>query len=85
MSNKDLSALNEILFDQLDRLNDKDLSAFDMKSEIDRSKAITGVATQVIDNARVTIDALALVAKLDYNATELPKLLGVENKPSGES
>tara|TARA_R100001244_G_scaffold63164_5_gene52499 strand:+ start:499 stop:726 length:228 start_codon:yes stop_codon:yes gene_type:complete len=49
--------LNNHLFQQLERLNDEDLSGEQLQDEIERSKAITGVSKEVVSNARLVLDA----------------------------
>jgi len=65
MKNK-LTDLNDHLFTQLERLSDEDLSAEQLAIEIDRAKAVAGVADRVIHNA-----ALVLKAKQAYDSGEL--------------
>ncbi len=54
-----LSDLNNYLFEQLERLNDdeelKDSDAFN--KELQRAKAITGISTAIVNNAKVILDA----------------------------
>lgn len=50
--------LNNHLFEQLERLNDDDLDENGLKKEIARSKAMTGIANQIINNARVCVDGM---------------------------
>ena len=52
-----LGDLNNILFEELERLNDEELKGEDLQQEMNRAKAITGVATQVVMNARTVLDA----------------------------
>lgn len=56
---KDLGALNDYLFEQLERLNDDEELADDesFKKEIQRSKAITQVSTAIVNNAKLVLDA----------------------------
>jgi len=56
MKNK-LIDLNNHLFAQLERLGDEDLKGDDMIKEIDRSKAMSSLAAQIINNAKVALDA----------------------------
>lgn len=56
MKNK-LTDLNNHLFAQLERLNDEDLSGDQLREEIDRSRAITGVSKEIVSNARLVLDA----------------------------
>lgn len=63
MKNK-LVDLNNILFEQLERLNDEDIKNEELQEEICRSKAISNVANQIISNGRLAIRAAEL--RLEY-------------------
>lgn len=52
MSN--LSDLNSILFDQLNRLNSE---SCDIKQEADRAKAMALIAKEAVNNARLAFEA----------------------------
>jgi len=56
MKNK-LIDLNNHLFCQLEKLSYDDLKAEQLQEELARSKAITGLAAQVINNAKLALDA----------------------------
>lgn len=60
MSN--LSDLNRHLFEQLGRLNDKNLKGDALKEEMDRSKAMTDVSKQIIDSHNTHLEAVKLIA-----------------------
>lgn len=57
MQNK-LSDLNNHLFAQLERLGDEELSGEKLAEEIDRSKAVTDVASQIIASGNLVLKAL---------------------------
>lgn len=76
MKNK-LIDLNNHLFAQLERLNDEETTGERLAEEIERSRAIGAVAKQIIDNARLTLDAHCAVHKA-MSVRKLPELLGVE-------
>jgi len=58
-----LSDLNNHLFEQLERLNDEELSNEDLEKEIKRQKAMSEVATNIIEINRISMDAIKLIAK----------------------
>ena len=53
-----ITDLREHLFAQLERLGDEALDGDGIKREVERSKAIQGVASTIIDSARVEVDYL---------------------------
>ena len=59
MKNK-IQDLNDHLFAQLERLNDEDLTQEQLEKEIQRSKAVTAVSNQIINNAKLALDATRL-------------------------
>ncbi|MGU5684425.1 hypothetical protein ACV1DN_09460 [Aeromonas allosaccharophila] len=73
MKNK-LTDLNNHLFAQLERLGDEQLRGEALKEEIDRSKAITQVAGQIVNNARLALDAQIAVRDMPLN-NRLPDML----------
>lgn len=74
MKNK-MVDLNNHLFEQLERLNDEDLSGDRLKEEIERARAITGVASQIVANGQLVLKAA--IAKSEYfgKSESLPALL----------
>lgn len=77
MKNK-LTDLNNHLFAQLERLGDESLDSEKLKDEIARSKAITAVSSQIVNNARLALDAQIAVLDLQLG-NRLPSML--EAKP----
>lgn len=49
--------LNNILFEELERLNDTDLKGEELEKEMERAKAINEVSKQVIANAKTVLAA----------------------------
>lgn len=78
MKNK-LIDLNNHLFAQMERLSDDDLMGEGLRTEIERSRAITFVAKEIISNARLALDGAK--AKSDgLLRGELPKMIGMEEE-----
>lgn len=67
--------LNDHLFEQLERLNDEDLTGDELIEEINRSKAITDVATKIIDNGNLVLKAIHEQNEYGAVAQEVPKML----------
>ncbi|MBS3953669.1 MAG: hypothetical protein KGZ88_12035 [Methylomicrobium sp.] len=76
MSNK-LPELNTILFKQLDRLMEAE-TIEQLQSEMDRGKAVSAVASQIIANAKLVLEAQ--IALGGDNAKQLPDMLGITSE-----
>lgn len=63
-----LGDLNNHLFMQLERLNDEDLKGDKLQEEINRARAISGIATQIVSNASLVLKARHL--QLEYGLDE---------------
>lgn len=73
-----LSDLNNHLFAEIERLGDEDLNGDDLKEEIARAKAITSVASQIVQNGNLVLNACKFAdEKMDADA-RLPKMLTEE-------
>lgn len=72
MKNKPID-LNNHLFAAMERLSDDELKGDELKEEIERSRAISGLAKQIIDQQKNIIDAEKL--KTEYPNRKMPELL----------
>ena len=74
MQNK-LTDLNNHLFAELERLSDEDLKGEQLLEEIERAKAVTGVATQIISNASLALKAETLKANALSADVKIPSMI----------
>lgn len=75
--NNDLNALNNYLFEELERLNDDETldSKEGLNKELKRAKAIAGVSSVIVNNAKLVLDAKKYADELGIaNENEVLKL-----------
>lgn len=87
MIKNSLADLNLHLFEQLERLNDEDLQGEELEKEINRSKAITDVASKIIDNGNLVLKAVHEQNEYGPGNQNVPKILlgASKNEESMES
>lgn len=75
MNNK-LVDLNNHLFAQMERLSDENISGDELEQEINRSRAITSVATQIISNGVLALKAEEFKSEvISSREAQVPKFL----------
>ena len=75
-----LEDLHNHLFAQMERLSDEDLKGEELKEEIGRAKSVTQVATKIIENGSLALEAKKLASN-SYDANvELPRMLTAGDK-----
>ena len=79
MKKNKLIDLNDHLFEQLERLNDDDLTGDQLDQEIKRAQAMSNCASKIIDNASLALKAYSAINTGLVN--EAPEMLGVK-KPA---
>lgn len=80
MKNK-LTDLNNHLFAQLERLGDEDLTnnTKKLQNELDRTKAMTSIAKEIISNGQLVLDAQVKMTEGRANRNNMPALMNPEN------
>lgn len=74
-SKNTLGALNNVLFQQLNRLNDDELSGDALDKELQRSKGLTDVAKTIISNANLALKAMVVKDEKLGSYAEMPAML----------
>ena len=76
MKNK-LIDLNNHMFEQMERLNDDDLTDDQLEKEVKRARATEGLATNIIDNAKLALESQKFIQDYGYSAPtpQLPEML----------
>lgn len=75
MTKNTMIDLNNHLFEQLERLNDEELTTEVLEKEIKRGKAMTELANAIINNANTVIKAAVAFGTED----KLPEILSIDN------
>ncbi|QRN86013.1 hypothetical protein JR334_01915 [Clostridia bacterium] len=70
-----LGDLNNYLFEQIERLNDDELEGDSLQGEITRAKAVCTVATQIVNNGKLILDARKFNDNRMDIDKETPKML----------
>jgi hypothetical protein len=71
-----MGRLSDLLFDELERLGSLDTHDSDaLKAEVERSRAIEGIAKTVIENAGTVLEATRMRAQYTQQTVTMPKLL----------
>lgn len=70
-----LKDLNNHLFAELERLSDEDLKGEYLEEEINRARAITSVATKVIDNGNLVLRAMQTQKEILGDDRKIPDML----------
>lgn len=70
-----LGDLNNHLFAQLERLSNEGLKGENLKEEIDRAKAVTAVASKIIANGSLVLEAKKIADDHFDADMKIPKML----------
>ncbi|MGD9825178.1 hypothetical protein [Desulfobacter sp.] len=76
MKKNKLINLNDHLFEQLERLNDDDLTDDDLDREIKRAQAMNACAAQIVNNAALALKAYAAINTGMIDSA--PEMLGIK-------
>ena len=81
--NNSLTDLNNYLFEELERLNDDETLDLEgnLEKELKRAKAITGISTSIVNNAKLVLDVKKYADELGItNEFEILKLKECNDK-----
>lgn len=74
MKNK-LSDLNNHLFAQMERLSCEDLEGEKLKQELERTKAVSNIARDIIANGALVLKAQKAIWERDLDPKNVPEML----------
>lgn len=79
MPRNKISDLNNHLFAQLEKLNDDDLQGDQLNTEVNRARAMSSLASQIINSTKLTLDAIKMANNGEINSMDVPDLLHAKN------
>lgn len=78
MASNRLEDLNDLLFNELSRLDKDDIKPEELNHEIERAKAMSAVGNTIIQNANTVIKAAAIYDQRVDNNMVLPHMIGLD-------
>ena len=84
MARNTLDDLQDHLFMELERLNDCEPGSDELESEIDRAKAVAGIAEKVISNANTALNVVRSAHDMGIKMKAMPRMLNGSTAPSPE-
>ena len=75
MPRNKISDLNNHLFAQLEKLNDDQLQGDQLNTEVNRARAMSSLASQIINSTKLTLDAIKMANNGEINPVDIPNLL----------
>ena len=81
-----LQDLNNHLFEQLERLNDEELTDEELDRELKRAEGMTKIATQIIENGELAFKTMAHMDEYGYNHghQQVPVMLEARTQTGGD-
>jgi hypothetical protein len=80
MPRNKISDLNNHLFAQLEKLNDDELKGENLSTEVERARAMSSLASQIISSTKLTLDAMKMANNGEINPVDVPNLLNENNE-----
>lgn len=74
--------LNDHLFMQIERLNDDDLTGSQLAEEVERARAMTGLASQIVGTAGLMLKAVQVNSDIESEG-RVPRILIGDKKKGG--
>ena len=75
-----LADLNNILFEQMERLQDDELKGENLETELKKTKSIVDVASTVIENASLSLEAQKFLIDMGISTKVNIPMLGISEK-----
>lgn len=79
MASNNLQDLNDMLFNQLVRLDNENLTSDELKIEQERAKAMVNVGTVIVNNANTVLKAEQIYDQRLGNDLKMPRMIGIDH------
>lgn len=78
MASNRLEDSNDMLFNELSRLDEDDITPDKLTKEIARAKAMSAVGSTIIENANTVLKAAEIYDKRESEDMKLPHMIGLD-------
>lgn len=79
MASNNLQDLNDMLFNQLVRLDNDNLNQEELKREQGRAKAMVNIGTVIVNNANTVLKAEQIYDQRVGTDLKMPRMIGIEH------
>lgn len=83
--NNNLDTLNQVLFEQLNRLSDRNLKSDKLRKEIERTTCIEKISKQIIESCYLRLKALQIRDDSLRADTDMPKMFSLDEEINHEN
>ena len=71
MPKNKITDLNNLLFAQMERLNEDEITPEQLELEMKRTQSMTNIADKIIESNKVTIEAMKIMAKAGVSVEKM--------------
>lgn len=75
MARANLKELNDVLFEQIERINDDDLHGQELEEQLRKSSQICAIGSVIVKNAATVLRGMQLAQEYGLESKDLPAMI----------